>query len=65
MEKSEKEQIILALNEAIHSHDHTHAELQDLIDTAEELKSDVINTRSFLQGVYAKLTKPQPENQSE
>lgn len=57
----EKEQIILALNEAIHSHEHYHAELQDLIDEMERLKSDVINTRALLQSVYAQLTNPENE----
>lgn len=57
----EKEQIILALNEAIHSHEHTHAELQEFIDAAERLKSDVINTRARLQSVYKELTKTENE----
>lgn len=60
----EKDKIILALNEAIHSHEHTHAELQDLINAAESLISEVITTRAYLQSVYKELTQPnpQPEN---
>lgn len=64
----EKDKIILAINEAIFSHDHYHAELQDLIDEAERLKSDVINARENLRAVYRELktqAQPQPENISE